>query len=152
MEKMSHGKNILYTRNPKATRLGDGNELAGEIGEWDSLWGSEDQCDPHNPFSIWGSVSSCQQDGMDSETDWVWLFFFLIDVIIVHNIVKFQVYIIICQSPYICAPLPLMPFLQPPSPLGTTNLFSLSMCYFIFHISVESYGVCLSLSGLFRLT
>ena len=58
------------------------------------------------------------------------LSFYFIEVIIVYNIVKFHLYIIVCQSPYICAPSPLIPTLQPPSPLVSTNLFSLSMCLF----------------------
>ena len=56
-------------------------------------------------------------------------YIFFIDVI-VYNLVKSQLYVIICQSPYICGPLPLWPIPQPPSALVTTNLFSLSMCLY----------------------
>ena len=48
--------------------------------------------------------------------------YYFIEVIIVYNIVTFQWYIIICQSSCKCAPLPLVPTPQPPSPLVTANL------------------------------
>ena len=69
---------------------------------------------------------------------------FLIEVIMFYNIVKFQAYIIISfyidcivlttSSLILSILLPLLPTFQPPSPLVTANLLSLSMCLFIFHI------------------
>ena len=46
------------------------------------------------------------------------LSFFFIVVIIVYNIAKFQLYTIICQTPYKCAPSPLVPI---PNPLPPGN-------------------------------
>ena len=74
---------------------------------------------------------------------WLGFFqFFLFAFIIVYIIVKFQLYIIACLSPYRCSAPP--PF---PLPLVATELFSLSMCLFIFHIQVKPY-ICICLPHL----
>ena len=71
--------------------------------------------------------------------------FYVIECTIVYNIVRFQLYVITCPSPYKCSPSPLCSPPQPPSPVAT-ELLSLSVCLFIFHLSAKSYGVCLSLA------
>ena len=58
---------------------------------------------------------------------------FFFEFIIVYIIVRFQLYIISCLSPHKCSPSPPVP-IPHPLPLVTTELFSLSMCLFIFHI------------------
>ena len=58
--------------------------------------------------------------------------FFFIEFIIVYNIVKSQLYIITCPSPYQCSPSHPVPTPSPLPPV-TTEVFSLSMSSFIFH-------------------
>ena len=45
-----------------------------------------------------------------------------------YNLVKFQLYIIVCQSCCRCTTSPFVPTPHPHFPLVATNLFSLSTC------------------------
>ena len=47
---------------------------------------------------------------------------------IVYNLVKFQLYIIVCQLCCRCTTSPFVPTLHTPFPLVITNLFLLSTC------------------------
>ena len=62
---------------------------------------------------------------------------------IVYNLVKFQLYIIVCQSCCRCTASPFVPSPCPHFPLVTINQFSVHM--FKFLIWVESYRDCPSL-------
>lgn len=68
---------------------------------------------------------------------------------IIVYVVKFQLYIFSCLSTYKCSASPPVPSPNP-LPLVTTELFSLSVYLFIFHIVVKSSAICLSQTGLFR--
>lgn len=111
---------------------------------WD-LGGKEIEDDMHfYLLSSEGWVKHCIKTWKRRvETDMYFLFFYFIKVIIVYNIEISVVHY--CQWPYICAPSPLMPTLQPSSPLVTTDLFCLSIYLFIIHMWIKSYGVCLFL-------